>query len=83
MLTVTAFHGARVPFDLADINLDAISMAGLPSISVPAGLSEGLPIGLQITAKYMDELGLYNLAGQFQQATDHQDLKPSVVTPES
>jgi len=30
-------------------------MAGLPGLSVPCGLSEGLPVGLQFIGKPWDE----------------------------
>ena len=41
---------------LNDIFTVAISMAGLPAVSVPAGLSaDGLPLGLQIVGRAFDE----------------------------
>jgi len=67
---------------LADINLDGFSMAGLPSISVPADFSDNLPVGLQITGKYMDEVGVYQLAHQFQSQTEHHEQKPKLVDSE-
>lgn len=39
------------------------SLAGLPAMSVPVGLSsEGLPLGLQIIGNYYDEAGILNVA---------------------
>jgi aspartyl-tRNA(Asn)/glutamyl-tRNA(Gln) amidotransferase subunit A len=40
---------------LADIFVCAISLAGLPALSLPVGRSEGLPIGAQIIAPYFEE----------------------------
>jgi aspartyl-tRNA(Asn)/glutamyl-tRNA(Gln) amidotransferase subunit A len=40
---------------LADIFVCAISLAGLPAVSLPVGRSEGLPIGAQIIAPYFEE----------------------------
>ncbi len=40
---------------LADVNTVSINLAGVPSISVPCGVSEGLPIGLQIVGKHFAE----------------------------
>jgi amidase len=41
-----------------------------PAISVPAGFTpEGLPVGLQITGRYRDDLGVLQLANAFEQAT--------------
>ncbi len=48
---------------LQDIFTVTVNMAGLPGISVPAGLSEtGLPLGLQLIGKAFDEANLLNTA---------------------
>ncbi|HAY44939.1 MAG TPA: Asp-tRNA(Asn)/Glu-tRNA(Gln) amidotransferase GatCAB subunit A, partial [Gammaproteobacteria bacterium] len=47
------------------------NLAGLPAMSLPAGLSpQGMPIGLHIVAPYMEEGRMLNLAHQFQLNTD-------------
>ena len=43
---------------------------GHPAISVPCGLSEGLPIGMQLVGKHYDESTLYNAAYAFEQSCD-------------
>jgi aspartyl-tRNA(Asn)/glutamyl-tRNA(Gln) amidotransferase subunit A len=71
LLTPTAPSAA---FGLGDKNDDPLAMylndvftvpsslAGLPAMSVPAGLSaEGLPLGLQIIGKALDEQGVLNV----------------------
>ena len=40
---------------LADVNTVSVNLAGVPSLSIPCGSSEGLPIGLQLVGKYFDE----------------------------
>ncbi|HKP49572.1 MAG TPA: Asp-tRNA(Asn)/Glu-tRNA(Gln) amidotransferase subunit GatA, partial [Gemmatimonadales bacterium] len=40
---------------LADIFVCPINLAGLPAVSIPAGRSEGLPIGAQLIAPAFDE----------------------------
>ena len=55
---------------LSDINTIAVNLAGLPGISIPAGLVKGLPVGLQIVGDYFDEARLLNVAHRFQQETD-------------
>ena len=40
---------------LADVNTVSVNLAGVPSISVPCGSSNELPIGLQLVGKYFDE----------------------------
>ncbi len=46
------------------------SLAGTPAISVPCGLSEGLPVGLQIMAPAMGEERCYRVAAAFEAATE-------------
>ena len=48
---------------LADIFVCPISLAGLPAMSLPAGRSEGLPIGAQLIAPYFEEERLLAAAG--------------------
>jgi aspartyl-tRNA(Asn)/glutamyl-tRNA(Gln) amidotransferase subunit A len=48
---------------LNDVFTVPVNMAGLPGISVPAGLSgEGLPLGLQLIGRPFDEETLFSLA---------------------
>ena len=55
---------------LSDIYTIAVNLAGLPGMSLPAGFSEGLPVGLQIIGNYFDEARLLNVAHKYQQVTD-------------
>jgi aspartyl-tRNA(Asn)/glutamyl-tRNA(Gln) amidotransferase subunit A len=56
---------------LNDIYTIPTNLAGLPGMSIPAGLDgNGLPIGLQLVGKYFDEARILNVAHQFQQLTD-------------
>jgi len=54
----------------ADVNTVAVNLAGLPAISIPAGFSEGMPVGLQLIAPAFAEARLLAAAHQFQQHTD-------------
>jgi aspartyl-tRNA(Asn)/glutamyl-tRNA(Gln) amidotransferase subunit A len=54
----------------ADVNTVAVNLAGLPAISIPAGFSEGMPVGLQLIAPAFAEARLLNAAHQLQQVTD-------------
>jgi aspartyl-tRNA(Asn)/glutamyl-tRNA(Gln) amidotransferase subunit A len=54
---------------LNDVFTVPASLAGLPGISVPAGLSgDGLPLGLQLLAKRWDEETLFRVAGVLEEA---------------
>ncbi|MCP4494520.1 MAG: Asp-tRNA(Asn)/Glu-tRNA(Gln) amidotransferase subunit GatA [Gammaproteobacteria bacterium] len=55
---------------LQDIYTLFLNLAGLPGMSVPAGFSQGMPVGLQLIGNYFDEARLLNAAHQFQQASD-------------
>lgn len=45
----------------SDMFAAAVSLAGLPAVSVPCGFSNGLPIGIQIIGKYDSELEILSV----------------------
>jgi aspartyl-tRNA(Asn)/glutamyl-tRNA(Gln) amidotransferase subunit A len=54
---------------LNDVFTVTTNLAGLPGISVPAGLdSKGLPLGLQIIGKALDEDTVFKVAGAIEDA---------------
>ena len=62
---------------LNDVFAVPASLAGLPAMSVPAGLNrEGLPLGLQIVGKPFDEQGVLN-AGLAIESRAHFSAKPN------
>ena len=64
---------------LADVNTVPINLAGVPSISVPCGLAEGMPVGLQIIGNHFDENTIIRAAYNFEQNTGHHNNKPPEV----
>jgi aspartyl-tRNA(Asn)/glutamyl-tRNA(Gln) amidotransferase subunit A len=70
-----------------------VNMAGLPGVSIPCGLSEGLPVGLQLIGGPWRELELLRLARAYEAITADADWRsleptdlaastdPSVPTP--
>lgn len=55
---------------LADIYTVGFSLGGLPTISVPCGEVDSLPVGMQITAPYFMEERVFQLAHAYQKASD-------------
>ena len=59
-----------------------ISALGNPAISVPAGFTEnGLPVGLQIVGRHLDDFGILQLAHAFEQKTLFAQRKPPICIP--
>jgi aspartyl-tRNA(Asn)/glutamyl-tRNA(Gln) amidotransferase subunit A len=53
---------------LADIFVCAVSLAGLPAVSIPVGRSEGLPVGAQVVAPYFEDERLLAAAAAIERA---------------
>lgn len=64
---------------LADIATVTVNLAGVPAISLPAGLdSEGLPIGVQLIGRHLSEETLYRAAYAYEQATSFALSRPQL-----
>ncbi|MFD2229654.1 Asp-tRNA(Asn)/Glu-tRNA(Gln) amidotransferase subunit GatA [Alkalimarinus sediminis] len=61
---------------LEDIFTISTNLAGLPGMSIPAGMVNNLPVGLQLIGNYFDEARLLNVSHQFQQVTDWHTKAP-------
>ena len=56
---------------LNDVFTVTVNLAGLPALSVPAGLDgQGLPLGLQLIGRALDEGTLFQLGAVLEQAAD-------------
>lgn len=64
---------------LEDIYTIATNLAGLPGMSIPCGLVDKKPVGLQIIGNYFAEAHMLNVAHQFQQNTQFHDLAPAGI----
>jgi amidase len=51
-------------------NTAPFNITGHPAMSVPVAMSDGLPIGMQLVAKWHDEPAIYRAAAAFEAATD-------------
>ena len=64
---------------LSDVLTLPANIAGLPGISVPAGLSEdGLPIGFQILAGPLREETIFRIAHAFEQSSGWNGMRPDL-----
>jgi aspartyl-tRNA(Asn)/glutamyl-tRNA(Gln) amidotransferase subunit A len=67
---------------LQDVFTVTVNLAGLPGISVPAGLTaNGLPLGLQLIGKAFDEATLLRAAAGLEKAADFQHSPAKWWTP--
>ncbi len=65
---------------LSDIYTIPCSLAGIPGLSIPCGFSKGgLPIGMQLLGKAMDEALLLRVGYHYQNITTWHQLRPEVV----
>jgi aspartyl-tRNA(Asn)/glutamyl-tRNA(Gln) amidotransferase subunit A len=80
--TVAFRLGERVSDPLAmylsDVCTIPVSLAGLPAISIPCGLSEGLPVGLQIAGPAFSENRLFDVAHALEGALGFDPDPPGV-----
>ena len=65
---------------LADVFTLSANLAGLPGMSVPCGFTqEGLPVGLQILGRALDEATVFRVGAAYQNATDWHRRAPKEV----
>ena len=64
---------------LQDVYTIATNLAGLPGMSIPAGFSNGLPVGLQLMGNYFDEARMLDVAHAYQQVTDWHQAMPQGI----
>ena len=62
---------------LSDIYTIAVNLAGLPGMSLPGPMSNGMPVGLQLIGNLFEEGRLLNAAHQLQLATDWHLQRPT------
>lgn len=64
---------------LSDVLTVPVNLAGLPGLSINSGYnSEGMPIGLQIIGKALDEKSIYNAAYAFEQKSGVETREPAL-----
>ncbi len=80
----TAFElGSRTADPLAmymsDVLTISVNLAGLPALSLPCGAdSHGMPVGLQIIGKALDEASVFKTAAAYEASTDWHHRLPEI-----
>jgi aspartyl-tRNA(Asn)/glutamyl-tRNA(Gln) amidotransferase subunit A len=64
---------------LSDVCTIPVSLAGLPSLSIPCGLSDGLPVGLQLAGPAFSENRLFDIAHALEAAIGFDPAPPGVA----
>ncbi|MGE0384196.1 MAG: Asp-tRNA(Asn)/Glu-tRNA(Gln) amidotransferase subunit GatA [Gammaproteobacteria bacterium] len=72
--------GDPVSMYMSDVYTIAVNLAGLPALSIPAGFSADLPVGMQLIGGYFTEGRLLAAAHRYQQHTDwHRRMPPQAA----
>jgi aspartyl-tRNA(Asn)/glutamyl-tRNA(Gln) amidotransferase subunit A len=61
---------------LSDVYTVSANLTGLPAASVPCGLSEGLPVGLQLVGRPLGDATLLRAADAYQRRTQFHEQRP-------
>ncbi|HTF34573.1 MAG TPA: Asp-tRNA(Asn)/Glu-tRNA(Gln) amidotransferase subunit GatA [Myxococcota bacterium] len=61
---------------LSDVYTVSANLAGIPGLSIPCGFAHGLPVGLQLLGKPLDEVTLLRTADSYQRRTDWHTRRP-------
>ncbi len=78
--TAFSLDAVKTPLELylEDIFTLSANLAGVPGLSIPAGFSKGLPVGIQLLGKHFDEGNLLAVGHAFEQARGEWKLKEEV-----
>jgi aspartyl-tRNA(Asn)/glutamyl-tRNA(Gln) amidotransferase subunit A len=69
--------------DVVSRSTAVFNLTGIPSLSIPAGFSDGLPVGIQIAGPPYAEGVVLAAAHAYQQLTDHHAQIPQLVADDS
>jgi aspartyl-tRNA(Asn)/glutamyl-tRNA(Gln) amidotransferase subunit A len=62
---------------LSDVYTVSANLAGLPGLSMPCGLCDGMPVGLQLLGKPLDEATILRIGDAFERRTEHHLQSPA------
>jgi Asp-tRNA(Asn)/Glu-tRNA(Gln) amidotransferase A subunit family amidase len=72
-LPVAAFGKSAVWTPMRTIGFN---LTGHPALALPIGLSDGLPMGMQIIGRHRDESTICQIGDAFERHAGHADIKP-------
>jgi len=61
---------------LADVFTVTMALAALPALAIPAGFSNGLPVGIQLVGPSLSDVRLLEIGAAYQELTDHHLKQP-------
>jgi len=64
---------------LSDIYVVATNPAGVPSLCLPCGFSNAMPVGMQLIGKHLSEDVLLQIGHAYQSVTDWHKMRPEVL----
>ena len=73
--TMTIVDAVRQSTELLP-NCAPFDVTGHPAMTVPCGLSDGLPAGLMFVAKHGDEMTIYRAASAWESGVDWKSIRP-------
>jgi len=71
-----AKSGDPLSMYLSDVYTVSANLAGLPGLSMPCGLSDGMPVGLQLIGKPLDEATILRVGDAYERLTEHHLVRP-------
>lgn len=63
---------------LSDIFMCPINIAGIPSLNIPAGFAQGLPVGVQLIGPQFSEERLFQVASVYEAVTQCHTIIPKI-----
>jgi len=63
---------------LADVCTIPVNLAGIPALSIPCGMVDAMPVGLQIMGRPFEEATIMRVGDAYQRATDYHRQRPEL-----
>ena len=72
-----AKSGDPLSMYLSDVYTVSANLAGLPGLSMPCGSCDGMPVGMQLLGKPLDEATILRIGDAFERQTEHHLARPA------